>query len=79
VQELPREGGLEPLELEKAVRSAPKLRELVVDLAEKWRSLVCYQRNPGVPRTNNRTEQGIGRSKIRYKTMRGFNGTLACY
>lgn len=72
VRELPREGGLALLELEKAVRSAPRLRELVVDLAEKWRSLVCYQRNPGVPRTNNRTEQGIGRSKIRYKTMRGF-------
>jgi transposase-like protein len=72
LKELPREGGLVLLELEKAVRSAPKLRELVVDLVEKWRSLVCYQRNPGVPRTNNRTEQGIGRSKIRYKTVRGF-------
>ena len=72
VQELPKEGGLELLELEKVVRSAPKLRELVVDLAEKWHSLVCYQGNPGVPRTNNRTEQGIGRSKIWYKTMRGF-------
>jgi transposase-like protein len=72
LKELPREGGLELLELEKAVRSAPKLRELVVDLAEKWRSLVCYRRNPGVPRTNNRTEQGIGRSKIRYKTLRGY-------
>lgn len=72
VQELPKEGGLALLELGKAVRGAPKLRELVVDLAEKWRSLVCYQGNPGVPRTNNRTEQGIGRSKIRYKTMRGF-------
>lgn len=72
VRDLPKAGGLELLELEKAVRSAPKLRELVVDLAQKWRSLVCYQRNPGVPKTNNRTEQGIGRSKIRYKTLRGF-------
>jgi transposase-like protein len=72
VRDLPREGGLALLELEKVVRSVPKLRELVVDLTEKWRSLVCYQRNPGVPRTNNRTEQGIGRSKIRYKTVRGF-------
>ena len=52
------------MELEKAVRSAPKLRELVVDLAEKWRSLVCYRRNPGVPRTNNRTEQGLGAAKL---------------
>jgi transposase-like protein len=72
VRDLPREGGLALLELEKVVRGAPKLRELVVDLVEKWRSLVCYQRKPGAPKTNNRTEQGIGRSKIRYKTLRGF-------
>src|SRR5919106_951865 len=72
LQELPREGGLALMELEKVVRSVPKLRELVVELAQRWRSLVCYQGKPGVPRTNNRTEQGIGRSKIRYKTMRGF-------
>jgi transposase-like protein len=72
LQELSREGGVALLELEKEVRSAPKLRELLVDLAEKWRNLVCYQREPGVPKTNNRTEQGIGRSKIRYKTLRGF-------
>lgn len=72
VRDLPKEGGLELLELEKAVRSAPKLRELVVDLVEKWRSLVCYQRKSGVPRSNNRTEQGMGQSKIRYKTVRGF-------
>jgi hypothetical protein len=72
LQELSREGDLALLELEKEVRSAPKLRELVVDLAEKWRNLVCYQREPGVPKTNNRIEQGIGHSKIRYKTLRGF-------
>jgi transposase-like protein len=72
MQELPPDGGKELLELEKGVREAPKLRELVVDLCEKWRSLVCCQRRLGVPGTNNRTEQGIGRSKIRYKTLRGY-------
>lgn len=72
MRQLPPDGGKELLELEKAVRGAPKLRELVVDLGEKWRSLVCYQRRPGVPGTNNRTEQGIGRSKVRYKTLRGY-------
>lgn len=72
LQELPPDGGKELLELEKAVRGAPKLRELVVDLGEKWRSLLCYQRGLGVPETNNRTEQGIGRSKVRYKTLRGY-------
>lgn len=72
IQELPPDGGKELLELEKAVRGGSKLRELVVDLCEKWRSLICYQRRGGVPGTNNRTEQGIGRSKIRYKTLRGY-------
>ena len=72
VRELPQGGGKQLLELEKKVRKAPKLRELVVDLCEKWHSLVCYQGREGVPQTNNRTEQVIGRSKVRYKTVRGF-------
>lgn len=72
LQELPSNGGRELLKLEQQVRGVPKLRELVVDLCEKWRSLVCYQRRTGVPRTNNQTEQGIGRSKIRYRTVRGY-------
>lgn len=72
MRELPDAGGRELLELAQQVRGAPKLRELVVELSEKWRSLICYQRNPGVPRTNNRTEPGIGRSQVRYKTMGGF-------
>ena len=72
IRELPEGGGKELLKMEKKVREEPKLRELVVDLCEKWRSLVCYQRIARVPQTNNRTEQVIGRSKVRYKTMRGF-------
>jgi transposase-like protein len=72
LRELPSNGGRELLKLEQQVGGAPKLRELVVDLCEKWRSLVCYRRRTGVPQTNNRTEQGIGRSKIRYKTLRGY-------
>lgn len=72
LKELPPDGGKELLSLERRVRGEPKLRDLVLDLMEKWRSLCCYQREPGVPQTNNRTEQGIGRSKIRYKTLRGY-------
>ena len=33
-----------------------------------------------MPATNNRTEQGIGKSKVRFKTVRGFKsvgGALA--
>ena len=70
--ELPEGGGRELLELEPRVRGEPKLRRLVVDLCQKWRSPVCYQRAPGAPATNNCTERGIGRSKIRYKTVRGY-------
>jgi hypothetical protein len=39
MKDLPLNGGRELLELEKEVRGAPQLRELVVDLCEKWRSL----------------------------------------
>ena len=49
-----------------------KMRRLVVDLCSKWRSLVCHKRVSGMPRTNNVTERVIGRSKVRYKTVRGY-------
>jgi transposase-like protein len=70
--ELSDDGGKELLEMEFRVKGEPKLKELVVDLNEKWRSLRCYKRIEGVPSTNNPTEQVIGRSKIRYKTIRGY-------
>jgi len=72
IKELPEGGGKSLLALEKQVREDPRLRQLVVELSEKWRSLVCYRRLPRMPSTNNRTEQVIGRSKIRYKLLRGF-------
>jgi len=72
IKELPEEGGKSLLALEKQVRGDPRLRQLVVELSEKWRSLVCYKRLTRMPSTNNRTEQVIGRSKIRYKLLRGF-------
>lgn len=72
IKGLPEGGGKALLELEKEVRGEPRLRELVVELCQKWRRLVCWERIDGVPKTNNRTEQVIGRSKIRYKLMRGF-------
>ena len=58
--------------MEWLVRSEPSLRRLVVDLCEKWRSLLCHQRVRGMPQTNNCSERAIGRSKIRYKTVRGY-------
>ena len=36
------------------------------------RALLCHRRRGDVPWTNNMTERAIGRSKIRYKTVRGY-------
>ena len=70
--ELPMEGGRELLYMEPHVRGHLKLHRLVVELCEKWRSLTCHQRVRGIPQTNNCTERTIGRSKVRYRTVRGY-------
>ena len=70
--ELPDVGGRELFDMERRVRGEPDLRRLVVELSEKWRSLTCHCRVSGMPQTNNCTERAIGRSKIRYKTVRGY-------
>lgn len=70
--ELPMQGGRELLDMERRVREQQKLHRLVVELCEKWRSLTCHQRVRGMPQTNNCTERTIGRSKIRYRTVRGY-------
>lgn len=72
LNELDERGGLRLLDMERRVRGEPKLRRLVVDLCNKWRSLLCHRRYRSVPSTNNCTERVIGRSKIRYKTVRGY-------
>ena len=72
LSELPEGGGRELVGMERRVRGDPKLRRLVVELSEKWKSLLCHQRVEGMPQTNNCTERAIGRSKIRYKTVRGY-------
>jgi hypothetical protein len=48
------------------------LRGAVVYLLNLWHRLTLYQRRPGLPRTNNLSEQAIGRSKHRARTVRGF-------
>ena len=71
--DLPPSGGLELPRLERAVRDGDaSLRRLCVELSGKWRALLCHRRRRDVPRTNNVTERAIGRSKIRYKTVRGL-------
>jgi len=51
------------------------LRRLVSDLLQYWKYYTAYQTNLLLPTTNNRTEQAIGRSKIRYPLTRGFKST----
>ena len=72
--ELPFDGGVELLRLERFVRDDEdqSLRRLRIELSDKWRALLCRRRRRGVPRTNNVTERAIGRSKTRYKTVRGY-------
>ena len=70
--EMSMKGGRELLDMEPRVRRQPKLQRLVVELCEKWRSLTCHQRVREMPQTNNCTERAIGRSKIRYRTVRGY-------
>lgn len=80
VRELPSQGGRVLLSLERRVRRSPPLRRLVVDLSQRWPALLCHRRRQDVPATNNRTEQAIGKSKVRYKTVRGYKsvkGALA--
>ena len=76
IRELPQDSSALLLRLERRVRRSPPLRRLVVDLLQRWPALVCHQRVTGVPATNNRTEQAIGKSKVRFKTVRGFKSPL---
>jgi transposase-like protein len=47
-------------------------RGIVGDLKRNWKQYTAYLTDPTLPTTNNKTEQAIGRSKVRYKTTRGF-------
>ena len=72
LSELPESGGAELMRMEHKVRENAELRRLVVELSNKWRSLTRRKRIRGLPETNNCTERVIGRSKVRYKTVRGY-------
>jgi transposase-like protein len=51
-----------------------RMRMLTLELWNKWRKIRLYLRRPelGLDGTNNASERSIGRSKLRYKTMRGY-------
>jgi len=52
-----------------------KLRDMVLRLSQDWGSYIAFYDDPGIPWTNNRTEQIIGRLKSRAKRVRGYKST----
>ena len=58
----------------RGARASPlyRLRKLVLRLSEHWTKYRLYQERSDVPRTNNRTEQAIGRWRTRSRSVRGF-------
>ncbi len=54
--------------------AAYRMRMLTLELWNKWPKLLLHRRRPelGMDGTNNASERAIGRSKVRYKTMRGY-------
>ena len=49
-----------------------KLRDIVLRLNQDWSSYIAFYDDPGIPWTNNCTEQTIGRLKNRAKRVRGY-------
>lgn len=49
-----------------------QLRDLLLRLSQDWSRYSAFQSEPLLPWTNNRTEQAIGRMKMRARTVRGY-------
>ncbi len=82
MEELPPDGSRQLLEMYKALPGKLKrgrertaldqLRLLLIRLSESWERYTAFFQDPGIPWTNNRTEQAIGKMKIRAKSIRGY-------
>jgi len=55
--------------------SLEKLRDIVLRLSQDWHRYIAFYDDPGIPWTNNRTEQIIGRLKSRAKRVRGYKSS----
>ena len=86
IDDLPSQGGKVLYELWKQIpgrtsqsdeKRTPveKLRDLVLRLSRDWERYMEFYHDPGIPWTNNRTEQIIGRLKSRAKHVRGYKTT----
>jgi len=82
LSDLPPEGSRRLLELYKHIperfaasgQRTPmeQLRLLLIRMSEHWESYCTFAWQKDVPWTNNRTEQAIGRMKMRARTVRGY-------
>ena len=82
VDELPQDGSRRLFELWKQVpvkrkgsgslTPVDRLRFLLVHLSEQWDRYCTFYWQKEIPWTNNRTEQVIGRMKVRSKSVRGY-------
>lgn len=82
MEDLPPDGGKQLLELYKQVPGNRKygqtytaldeLRHLLIRVSESWDRYTTFFYDPGIPWTNNLTEQAIGRMKVRTRTVRGY-------
>jgi transposase-like protein len=90
IEELPKNGGKELYELWKKLPGrttrpdeertpSEKLRDLVLRLSRDWERYIEFYSDPGIPWTNNQTENMVGKIKNRAKRVRGYkssNGQL---
>jgi hypothetical protein len=82
MEELPPDGSKQLLALYKQLpghlkrgqerTAVDQLRHLLIRLSESWERYTAFFHDPGIPWTNNRTEQAVGRMKSRAKTVRGY-------
>ena len=49
-----------------------QMRDMIIRLSERWERYIQFVDDPGIPWTNNGTEQVIGRMKMRARTVRGY-------
>ena len=49
-----------------------RFRDVVLRLSRDWARYIEFYSDPGIPWTNNQTEQIIGRLKNRAKRVRGY-------
>lgn len=82
MEDLPPDGGKQLLDLYRQLPGHRKLaqertpldelRHLLIRISENWERYTTFFHDPGIPWTNNRTEQAIGRMKMRARTVRGY-------